>query len=111
MATHHALPGDVVDLATWDTDLPAAHSKAIAKTAGLEIARLVLDADEDMQHGGHCHVRGPIVIHCLEGEVEVDTPGRRQRLLPGQLLYLEGGAEHAIKGVLASMALLTIVLG
>ena len=110
MATHHASPGEVVDLETWATDLPAEHSKAIARTAGLQIARLVLDAGEDMHHGGRCHVPGPIVIQCLEGEVEIDTPELRERLRPGQLLYLEGGTGHALKGIRKSIVLLTIVL-
>lgn len=110
MATHHASPGDVVDLATWDDDLPAPHSKAIAKLPGLELARLVLDAGEDMQGGGRCRVPGPIVVHCLEGEVEVRTAGSRERLRPGQLLYLEGGTGHALAGVSRSVVLLTIVL-
>lgn len=110
MATHHASPGEVVDLATWDDDLPAEHSKAIAKTPGLEIARLVLDAGENMHGGGYCHVPGPIVVHCIEGEIEVEMPERRERLGPGQLLWLEGGTGHALKGVEKSVVLLTIVL-
>ncbi len=110
MATHHASPGEVVDLATWGDELPAPHSKAIAKTAGLEIARLVLGAGEDMPAHDNCSVPGPIVIHCMEGEIEIATPAGRERLRPGQLLWLEGGMEHALKGVLASVVLLTIVL-
>jgi len=110
MATHHASPGEVVDLATWATDLPAEHSKVIAKSAGLEIARLVIEAGEDMHHGGRCHVPGPIVIQCLEGEVEVDTPESCERLRAGQLLYLEGGTGHALRGIHKSIVLLTIVL-
>lgn len=110
MATHHASPGEVVDLATWGDDLAVEHSKAITKTSGLELARLVLDADEEMHRGGYCQVTGPVVFHCIEGEVEVDTPGRCERLRSGQLLYLEGGTEHKLKGVLKSVMLLTIVL-
>ena len=101
-----------MDLASWDSDLPERHSKAITKTHGLEIARLVLDADEDMHHGSYCHVSGPVVFHCLEGEVEVviKTPELRKRLCAGQLLYLEGDTTHALKGVTKSIVLLTIVL-
>ena len=112
MSTHHAAPGEVVDLAIWDCDLPAKHSKAITKTQGLEIARLVLDANEDMHGGGYCHVAGPVVIHCLEGEVEVgiESPEIRRRLCPGQLLYLDGDTGHALKGIKQSIVLLTIVL-
>ena len=112
MSTHHATAGEVVDLATWDRDLPAKHSKAVTKTQGLEIARLVLDADEDMQRGGYCQVSGPVVIHCLEGEIEVEirSPELRRRLCTGQLLYLDGNTDHALKGIKQSFVLLTIVL-
>ena len=110
MATHHASPGEVVDLATWDHDLPARHSKVITKTPGLELARLVLEAGEHMQNGGSCRVPGPIVIHCLEGEVDVTLTDRCERLRPGQLLYLEGGDKHSLAGIHQSVVLLTIVL-
>ena len=112
MSTHHATPGEVVDLATWDRDLPAKHSKAITKTQGLEIARLVLDTDEDMHRGSYCQVPGPVVIHCLEGEIEVgfESPELSRRLCQGQLLYLDGDTGHALKGIEPSIVLLTIVL-
>jgi hypothetical protein len=42
MATHHAVSGEIVDLKTWSNDLGAEKSKVIAKTKGLELARLVI---------------------------------------------------------------------
>lgn len=110
MATHHAVAGEPVDLATWGRDLPIEHSKAIAKIESLEIARLVLDAGEDMHQARYCRVHGPIVIHCLDGEIKVRTPDILETLKSGQLLYLEGGTEHALKAVSKSTVLLTIVL-
>ena len=50
MATHHAVSGDIVDLKSWANDLEVEKSKVIAKTKGLELARLVIDAGVDMHH-------------------------------------------------------------
>ncbi len=110
MATKHAEPGEIVDLGSWAQDLPEEKSKAIAKTARLELARLVIDAGKDMHESGFCHVSGPIVVHCLEGEIELETREKKIRISEGQLTYLPGEAEHAIRGILRSTVLLTIVL-
>jgi hypothetical protein len=110
MSTHHATAGEVVDIATWAEDLPAEHSKAIVKTAGLELARLVIKSGVAMHGAGYCRVDGPVVMHCIEGEVELDTPDFTVRLCAGQLVYLNGRTDHALTGVQDSVVLLTIVL-
>ncbi len=110
MATHHAVAGEPVDLATWGQELTPEHSKAITKTQGLELARLVLQAGEEMHPDGYCKVPGPVVIHCIDGEIKVRTRDIVESLKNGQLLYLEGGTEHALTGVCKSIVLLTIVL-
>ncbi len=51
MSTHHAAAGEVVNLATWANDLPSEKSKSIVKTDGVELARLVIKADEDSLSG------------------------------------------------------------
>jgi len=110
MSTHHAKACEVVDLASWADDLPTEHSKAIAKSSGLELARLVIKAGIDMHKKNYCHVDGPIVVHCIEGEIELKTPDSQIRLGAGQLAWLEGRTEHALTGVQDSVVLLTIVL-
>jgi len=110
MATHHAEPGEVVDLATWSEDLPVDKSKAIAKVAHLELARLVVKSGASMHSSGYCQVPGPIVIHCLEGEIELCMPGETRLIRRGQLAYLLGQTDHSIRGVHDSVVLLTIVL-
>ncbi len=110
MATHHAEPGEIVDLATWAEDLPVDKSKAIAKIAHLELARLVISGGAEMHSSGYCQVPGPIVVHCIEGEIELRTPDRDRTIREGQLVYLLGHTEHTIRGVRDSAVLLTIVL-
>ncbi len=110
MATHHAVSGEVVDLKSWANDLETEKSKVIAKTKGLELARLVIDAGVDMHRSEFCSVDGASVFHCIEGEVTLKTPDKHICLKQGQLAFLEGGVEHALIGVERSVVLLTIVL-
>ena len=86
------------------------YSQAIAKVEHLELARLVVGAGKQMHRAGDCHVDGPVVVHCLDGEIEVKTPAAAQRLRAGQLMYLLGGTDHAITGIVDSVVLPTIVL-
>lgn len=110
MATHHAEPGEIVDLDTWADDLPVDKSKVIAKIAHLELARLVIGGGTEMHSSGYCQVPGPLVVHCIEGEVELCTPERDRVIREGQLVYLLGHTEHTIRGVRDSTVLLTIIL-
>src|SRR5690606_29466532 len=73
MALHHAAPGEIVNLATWADDIPGDHSKAIAKTSEMELARLVMREGDVMEDK---HVDGPLVVHCLSGCLEIDALGQ-----------------------------------
>jgi quercetin dioxygenase-like cupin family protein len=106
MATRHAAPGEVVDLATWGAELPEAHSKTIARHERLELARIVLGEGESW---GEHRVDGPVVIQCLSGRLRCRVSGRDRLLIPGRMLYLHGGEPHALHAEADSTALLTIV--
>lgn len=106
MATHHAAPAEVVDLATWARDLPFEKSKAIVKTGAMELARLVLPAGQGLPDH---RVDGPIVIHCVSGRVAVTTTRGERELGAGQLLHLPPGDPHAVFGIEDAVVVLTIV--
>ena len=110
MATHHAASGEIVDLKSWADDLEVEKSKVIAKTKGLELARIVIDAGVDMHHSNFCSVDGASVFHCIEGKVTIKTLDDEICVRQGQLVFLEAGVEHALIGVEKSVVLLTIVL-
>ena len=110
MATHHASAEEIVDLKTWANDLEVEKSKVIAKTTGIELARLVIDAGVDMHHSNYCSVKGVVVIHCIEGEITLKTPDASKSIKEGQLVFLDGDTEHALVGIKKSVVLLTIVL-
>lgn len=107
MAIAHAAPGQIVDVQPLDSGPCEARNVALFKTDELEVMRLVMPAYKTMPMH---RVKGEITIHCLEGEIDLLTDGQPQRMKAGQLVWLEGGAEHALKAVLNSSLLVTIVL-
>lgn len=106
MATHHATAGEVVDIATWANDLPEEKTKTIVKTDAMELARVVIPAGEE--YPNHT-VPGPIVVHCVQGKIQVSAMGATQELHAGQLLYLMANEPHVFKGVQDAVVLLTIL--
>lgn len=107
MATHHAVPGEIVDFASWANDLPNEKTKVIIKTNEMELARLVIPKGTEFPDH---KVSGPVVVQCMQGKIEFTAMGRTQELHPGQLLYLMPGEPHSLKGVEDAVVLLTILL-
>lgn len=107
MATHHAAPGEIVDLASWADDLPNEKTKVIIKTDQIELARLVIPKGKE--YPNH-KVSGPTVIQCIQGKIELTAMGTTQELHPGQLLYLMPGELHSLIGMEDAVILLTILI-
>ncbi|MBH1957347.1 MAG: cupin domain-containing protein [Burkholderiales bacterium] len=107
MAIAHAAPGQIVDVQPLGTQLCEARNVALFKTDALEVMRLVMPAGKTMP--SHW-VKGEVTIHCLEGELDLMAGGHIRRMKAGQLVWLEGGVDHALTAVHDSSLLLTIVL-
>jgi quercetin dioxygenase-like cupin family protein len=107
MAIAHAASGQLVDVQPLGSQLCEARTVALFKTDGLEVMRVVMPAGKAMP--SHW-VKGEVTMHCLEGEVELTAGGTTQRMKAGQLVWLEGAVDHALKAVQHSSLLVTIVL-
>ena len=107
MAIAHAAPGQLVDVQPLGSQLSEARTSALFKTDELEVMRVVLPAGKTVP--AH-KVRCEITIHCLEGEVELMAGGQTQRMKAGQLVWLEGSVDHALKAIQDASLLVTIVL-
>ena len=107
MALEHAKPGQVIALTPSSEDISTFSSIALTKTEQIELIRMVLPAGKEMPEH---HVKGDITFQCLSGEIAFVTRGVPTTLKAGEMLYLEGGAPHAVRAVADSVALLTIVL-
>ena len=106
MATHHAKPGETVNLATWADDLAKEKTKAIVKTDAMELIRLVLSAGA---HLPHHKVPGPITVQCVKGKIEFTAMGATQEMQAGELLHLAPGEPHSVKAIENAVILLTII--
>lgn len=107
MALPHLSSGQITPLAPLGAQLATRSSTALFKSEQLEVVRLVLPAGQEMREH---KVAGEITLQCLEGAIELTAEGRTQTMRAGDLVYLDGHAPHALRGVEHASLLLTISL-
>lgn len=107
MALVHAQPLDIINVQPLGGRLHEVKTHSLLKTRKLQLMRLVLAAGQSVPEH---QVPGEIIIHCLEGEAVVSTPGLSRTLGAGELMALPGGAPHALKASTAASLLVTILL-
>src|ERR1700676_977272 len=108
MSVPHAKPGDIVDLRLLGRALATAKTATLARTADLELIRLVLPACKEIPNH---KAPGEITVQCLEGRVAFTAECKSQELAARQLLYLSAGEPHTVKGIEDSSLLVTLYLG
>ena len=137
MALHHAVPGEIVDLALAPSGAPDDQSVALFKTPEVEVIRRVLQRGQGVPRH---QVAGPIILHCLTGAVTVslapdasaiaadtsglasatamrrtsagvgqDVPAVQPALLANELTYLAPGTPFALHAEADSVLLMTIL--
>ncbi|ASC68383.1 cupin domain-containing protein [Achromobacter denitrificans] len=108
MALKHANPLEVIDLfhrpASTEPEPPV--SISLLRTTDLQLIRLVLPAGHRMP--SH-QVPGVLTLHCLSGQVDVETPARQCTLAEGQLVMLQGGEPHSLHARAPTVVLLTLI--
>ena len=107
MALPHAHLLDIIDIGPLGSALRDAVSTSLIKTERVQLLHLVLPARRNLpQHrvGDEC------TIHCLEGDVEVETPAGVRRLGPGQLVVLPAGHPYSLGARIDSAVLMTLLL-
>lgn len=107
MALPHASSGQLVDVRPLGSQLTSAPSRAILKTSGLELMRMVLTAGRTVPEH---RVPGECTIQCLEGRVELTSHGNTLIMREGDLVYFEGGVVHALHAQEDSSLLVTILM-
>ncbi|CAA9439945.1 MAG: hypothetical protein AVDCRST_MAG51-3224 [uncultured Ramlibacter sp.] len=107
MALPHAELLDIINVSPLGEGLAQAVSTSLIKTSRVQLLHLVLREHQDQpQH----HVSDECVIHCLEGSVEVVTPGGTRRLGPGNLVLLPAGQKHSLRARTNCAVLVTLLL-
>ncbi len=108
MALEHLQAGQVANVRPYGAALAAAGNTALFKSAELEVMRLVLPKGKAMP--AH-QVVGEITIQCIEGVVQIDANSNAPVTLnAGELLFLTGGAPHALLALQDASVLVTIVV-
>lgn len=107
MALPHAAHGQKFDIPRLGPSPAEARSQTLFRTRELEVIRLVLLKDKEMPPHS---VAGSITVQCLEGSVAFSALGQTQELSAGQILYLEGGQPHSLRGITDAAVLLTILM-
>lgn len=107
MALPHASSGQLIDVRPLGSQLTSAPSRAILKTSGLELMRMVLPAGKSVSEH---RVPGECTIQCLEGRVELTSHGTTLLMRAGDLVYFEGGVVHALHAAEDSSLLVTILM-
>lgn len=107
MALPHADLLDVINVAPLGDGLQGAVSTSLIKTGRVQLLHLVLRAHQDQpQH----HVGDECTIHCLEGDVELVTPGGARRLRPGNIVVLPAAQPHSLRARTDCAVLVTLLL-
>lgn len=107
MAIPHAESGQAVDVRPLGAALQHTQTTTLIKTERLQVVRLVVPADKTID----THTApDEITLQCLEGEIEVTAHGKSSRLGAGQLLFLQQGEPHSVRGVQDASLLLTLRL-
>lgn len=108
MALSHATSGTVLDLRPLGEKCATFSSIALIKTPQLEVVRLTMPRGKVMP--AH-KVPGDITVQCLEGSIAFSVGDQARNLQAGDLIFVEGGAMHALEALENASALITILLG
>ena len=107
MALQHAVSGELIDVRPLGLDLSSNTTRALYKSAHLELFRMVLATGKSFPTH---KVAGEITVQCLEGSIEFKVESSSQVMRQGDLLCLAGGQNHAITALEPASVLVTILL-
>jgi nucleotide-binding universal stress UspA family protein/quercetin dioxygenase-like cupin family protein len=101
-----AKPGEVVKSGPLGNALRSAHTLTLVRSDAMEVVRLIVRAGQEIHQRTS---KGEIMVHCLEGRVNLTALGTTQVLSAGTLVALPPGEPHALKGIEDASLLLTIL--
>ena len=107
MSLPQAKLSDVIDVRHPGPAPPGAPSSTLAKTATLEVRRLILARGQEIPTH---QATGEITVHCLEGRIRFTACGATRELNAGQMLVLAAGEPHSVVGLEDSSVLVTKLL-
>jgi nucleotide-binding universal stress UspA family protein/quercetin dioxygenase-like cupin family protein len=97
-------PGELIDVRPLGGGLPQAHTRRLVQAAAVEVTRVIVRPGQELH--GHLS-RGDVLVHCLEGRVNLTALGKTQILEGGTLVHVPACEPHVIKGIAEASLLLT----
>jgi quercetin dioxygenase-like cupin family protein len=107
MSIPHAKSGQVISVRPLGAALASARTNTLVRTADVEVIRLIVPSGKEIPEH---KAKGDIVVQCLEGAVAFTFAGKTENLRSGDLLFLDIGEPHSVKGIENSSLLLTVLL-
>ena len=107
MAIHHAQPAELVDISPLGPRVATEQTTTLIKTSALEVIQLVLPAGKVIAPHS---VPGEVTVQCIEGRVVFEAGDKEVELTRGNLTYLAGSEQHAVRAEEDSSLLVTILL-
>jgi quercetin dioxygenase-like cupin family protein len=99
-------PGQIIDVKVREVQDVACRTMPLLKTEALEIVRLLIPAGEKVPT---YQAQGEVILHCLEGAVQLLALGKPQVLNAGQLVYLVLQEPFSLQGIEDSSVLVTML--
>ena len=106
MALEHVGPCEVVNLATFAEQAQEKAANALVKHDAFEAILMRLSPGKKIPPH---QVKGPIIVQCLEGEVNFPVEGEEHMMRTGDWMYVPGGTPHAVEAAEQSRLLVIIL--
>lgn len=101
-----ARPGQIIDLRRCEEGLQSPQQVSLVHTRDVEIVQFVVPAGAELPTH---EAPGEIVLHCLEGRMEVTALNQARHLEAGQLLHLAVNEPFSMRGI-EDASLLAIII-
>jgi quercetin dioxygenase-like cupin family protein len=98
---------EVIDVSPVGPAQPGAPPSTLAKTATLELRRLILPKGREIPTH---QTEGEITVQCLEGRIAFTAGGTTREVQVRQLIVLAAGVPHSLVGLEDSTVLVTKVI-
>ncbi len=97
---------DTMTIRSLDEGFGQTRSTVLFHSDRVKVIRLALTAQETIKEH---QAPGPLVVHCLKGNVEFSVQGKHLKLRSGDLIHLAKKELHSVHAFDEAILLLTIV--
>jgi len=93
MASDLIEPCDVINVHALCADNQAPGASALVKHDNFQVLSLRVTPEKAIPEHA---VNGPIIVQCLDGDVDFSVDGNAKHMKPGDWMHVPGGAPHGV---------------